>query len=170
MNFVDQQDLNSEGAQETNCRLLQTDDRRTRIMRRAEGRENLRVKAPLARPAGQFDNEKSPLGLRKVGIGEKCVIVLEPPDDHGLPHAAVAIDGDRRHTRRTRVSQQAVHQIDDLLRLRIMDPRLRQNMANARFVAGVEQRRGLLGDMPWFIDHGVSLSVPTPKECASRRP
>jgi adenine deaminase len=35
----------------------------------------------------------------------------------GLPHAAVAVDGDRGHPRRARVSQQAAHQIDDLLRL-----------------------------------------------------
>jgi hypothetical protein len=43
-------------------------------------------------------------------------------------------------------------------------------MANARFVAVVKQRRGFVGDMHRFTDHAASLSVPEPKESASRRP
>jgi hypothetical protein len=47
------------------------DDRRAWIVGRAEGREDLCVKAPAARPAGQFDDEKIPLGLPGVGVDEK---------------------------------------------------------------------------------------------------
>jgi hypothetical protein len=36
-------------------------------------------------------------------------------------------------------------------------------------VTGIEQRRGFVGEMGWFIDHAISPSVPALKECASRR-
>lgn len=58
-------------AQKTNCRLLQTDYGNARIMRRADDGEDLRVKASLARPAGQFDDEKFSFCLLGVAIGEK---------------------------------------------------------------------------------------------------
>ena len=71
---------------------------------------------------------------------------------------------------RARMNQQAMHQIDDLFCLWIMNPRLGQDVSNTGLIGGGEEFRSFLGDMPRFIDHAVSPSAPGLKDCVSRRP
>ena len=49
MNLVQDQDLHAEVAKKADCRPLQLNDRRARVLRRADDSEDLRVEPPLVR-------------------------------------------------------------------------------------------------------------------------
>ena len=49
MDLVQDQDLHAEVAKKADCRPLQLDDCRARVLRRADDSQDLRVKSPLVR-------------------------------------------------------------------------------------------------------------------------
>jgi hypothetical protein len=71
VHLVEQQDLDVHRAHEANCDLLEFNHRRPRILGHTQGRQDLRVEAPLAWLAGKLQGEDTraldPAWLSKSG-------------------------------------------------------------------------------------------------------
>jgi hypothetical protein len=71
MDLVQDQDLHAEVAKKADCRPLQLDDCRARVLRRADDSEDLRVKPPLVRSTRQFHDQQ--FRLRPAGPIVGCL-------------------------------------------------------------------------------------------------
>jgi len=71
MDLVQDQDLHAEVAKKVDCRPLQLDDCRARVLRRADDSEDLRVKPPLVRSTRQFHDQQ--FRLRPAGPIVGCL-------------------------------------------------------------------------------------------------
>ena len=106
VNLIEQQDLDVHGAHKANCDLLEFNHRRPRVLRHAQRRQDLGVKAPLARLAGELQGEDTRALDAGLAVEERRVLGAKALHDHGLAHAAVAVDRDAWHAGGARMLQQ----------------------------------------------------------------
>jgi len=132
VDLVDDEHLDADGAQQPQRRLLQLDHARPGAGRRqVEGREELGIEAALARLAGHLQcQHRDPLdpGL---GIEARRVVGAEALHEHGLAHAAVAVDRDRGHARCAREGDEPVQRAQGVLGTRVEHPALAQDGTDA---------------------------------------
>ena len=67
------------------------------------------------------------------------MIFAKLPHQHGLPHAAVAVDGERWHARRPRMRRQSAHGDERGLCPGIMHPTLRLDFPDPQVVGQVQK-------------------------------
>jgi hypothetical protein len=114
--------LHTEVAEKADCRPLQLDDRRARVLWRADDSEDLRIRVAARSVDPLIPRLAASPSAHGAHLGCLRIVILEFFDRHGLTHAAVSINSERGHPRLSQVSGQGAQMAKDLDRFGIGDP------------------------------------------------
>src|SRR5208337_1769328 len=168
MDLVQDQHLDPEIAQKADCGPLELDDRGARVLRRAQDREDLCEEPAFVWSPRQFYDQQFDSWRARPIAGVQRVVILEFLYQHGLAHAAVAIDSERRHPCCPRMFEQGVEMSQYFYSFGIGDPALRADEIDALVDALSQNGAGVIRQMVGFSGHAAAPRVPTRLVCVSR--
>jgi hypothetical protein len=108
MDLVENEDLNTDVAKRVDGAPFYIDDAGARIVWSVDGGEDLREEPSFGWTSAQFNDEQLVGIWRRVGRAARRAVRFELVHQHGLPHPAVAIDDQGRHSCGARMLEQLV--------------------------------------------------------------
>jgi hypothetical protein len=128
----------------------------------------LREEPSLGGTSAQFDDEHLIGVWRRVGRAARRAVRFELVHQHGLPHPAVAVDDQGRHSRGARMLEQLVQVVENVDGFWIGDPALRLDKIDPLINGTGKDVRPFICQMAWF-EHQVAVpKAPVRSVCASR--